>query len=193
MFPRPMDRFARAAIASALAFACVASAWPAHAGKPAPTGAAQGLSLATAAATAWAADAQLVYLENDEDLDASGQAPRWGYLFTSPATGQSRLWSVRAGRIVEADNLDMKLEAPPVAARWIDSAAALEAADRKAGREFRSRHAGRLATMLLMRGAFDESHPDATTWTLVYTADGQPSLWVVVDATDGSVVRTWRG
>ncbi len=194
MSPRPMVWLARVAIAVALAGAFTAlPAAPARAGKAAPTGAADGLALATAAATAWSADARLVYVENDEDLDADGRAPRWGYLFLSSETGQLRLWSVRADRIVEAENLDLKLEAPPVAERWIDSGAARDAAERKAGREFREKHAGRLANMLLMRGAFDESHPDATTWTLVYTAEGQPSLWVVVDAADGSVLRTWRG
>jgi hypothetical protein len=47
--------------------------------------------------------------------------------------------------------------------------------------------------MLLMRGAFSEKDPDVTTWTFVYSAPGAPSLFVVVDATDGKVQRTWRG
>jgi hypothetical protein len=176
-------------LAAALALAAPA----ARAARPAPVEAHAGLELATAAARAWAADAALVYLENDEPLDEAGSATRWGYLFTSPSTGLSRLYSVRAGRILAAENLAMKLEAPPVTGGWLDSGAALAAAEEKAGRAFRSKHGGRLATMLLMRGAFDEARPDRTTWTLVYTAPGQPSLWVVVDAADGGVVRTWRG
>ena len=59
--------------------------------------------------------------------------------------------------------------------------------------EFREKHGGRLATMLLMRGAFHDGDPDRTTWTVVYTSPSAPSLWVVVDAADGSVRRTWRG
>ena len=50
-----------------------------------------------------------------------------------------------------------------------------------------------LGTMLLMRGAFSGDDPDVTTWTFVYRATGAPSLFVVVDATDGKVQRTWRG
>jgi hypothetical protein len=47
--------------------------------------------------------------------------------------------------------------------------------------------------MLLMRGAFSEGDPDATTWTFVYRAPDVPSLFVVVSAVDGKVQRTWRG
>jgi hypothetical protein len=47
--------------------------------------------------------------------------------------------------------------------------------------------------MLLLRGAFDDADPDATTWTLVFTAPNAPSLFVMVDAADGKVRRTWRG
>jgi hypothetical protein len=47
--------------------------------------------------------------------------------------------------------------------------------------------------MLLMRGAMSEGDPDTTTWTFVYSASGAPSLFVVVDATNGKVQRTWRG
>jgi hypothetical protein len=47
--------------------------------------------------------------------------------------------------------------------------------------------------MLLMRGAFDAENPNRTTWLLVYTTPDAPSLFVVVDAADGKVRRTWRG
>lgn len=164
------------------------------AAKPAPPIAARaGLELARAAATAWAADAELVYVENDEDVNAEGGAARWGYLYVSPATGRARAWSVREGRIAAAENVEMVFEAPPLPDGWIDSAEALAAADHEAGRAFRKGARGHLSSMLLMRGAFDESDPDRATWTLVYTAPGAPSLWVVVDAAEGKVRRTWRG
>ncbi len=177
--------------AALLVAACFAA--PAGAKAPPPIAARAGLELARAAATAWAADSRLVYVENDEDVDADGGAARWGYLFVSPATGRARAWSVRDGRIAAAENVEMAFEAPPLPEGWIDSGAALAAADREAGRAFRKGAQGHLSTMLLMRGAFDESDPDRTTWTLVYTAPGAPSLWVVVDAAEGKVRRTWRG
>jgi hypothetical protein len=145
------------------------------------------------AARAWSPDAALVYVENDEALDERGAAARWGYLFHSAAKGRSRVYSVRDGDIVLAEHLDMRLDAPPLPADWIDSGPALEAGERAAGREFRARHGGRLATMLLMRGAFHDDDPDQATWTLVYIAAGAPSLFVVVDAAQGKVRRTWRG
>jgi hypothetical protein len=75
----------------------------------------------------------------------------------------------------------------------IDSHAALEVADKSVGFEFCKKQGGRLSTMLLMRGAFQDEHPDQTTWTVIYTAPHAPALFVMVDATAGKVRRTWRG
>jgi hypothetical protein len=47
--------------------------------------------------------------------------------------------------------------------------------------------------MLLSRGAFQQGAPDLTTWTIVYTSPAAPSLFVVVDAAQGRICRTWRG
>ncbi len=152
-----------------------------------------GLDPAGAAAQIWSPDAFLVYVENDEALDGRGAAPRWGYLYYSPDLNQSRGYSVRDGRILVAENLEMKFEAPPLSADWIDSGAALKAAEDNAGRAFCRDHEGRLSTMLLMRGAFQDSDPDQTTWTIIYTSPHAPSLFVVVDAVEGKVRRTWRG
>ena len=166
---------------------------PAASGDPPPVAARAGLDLAWAAAQAWAPDAYLTYVENDEDLDAAGSAPRWGYLFHSPSLDKSRVYSVRDGKILVAENLDMKFEAPALAMDWIDSGRAIEAADRGPGKNYRERHQGHLTTMLLMRGAFQDGDPDETTWTLIYTAPGAPALFVVVDALGARVRRTWRG
>ncbi len=158
-----------------------------------PLGARAGIDIARAAALAWAADAVLVYIENDEPVDDAGLSPRWGYLFHSASLEKSRAYSVRGGKILVAENLEMKFEAPPLASDWIDSGEALLVADKHSGREFRRDHQGRLSTMLLMRGAFHDGNPDQTTWTLVYTSSSSPSLFVVVDASEGKVRRTWRG
>ena len=132
-------------------------------------------------AHAWAAAA----LSATPSLAANGTG--------SPALDQTRVYSVRNGKIVVAENLDMKFEAPPLTAGWIDSGAAAAAAERTAIHELRREHDARLSTMLLVRGPMAEGDPDATTWLLVYTSPGAPSLFVVVDATDGKVRRTWRG
>ena len=163
------------------------AALPAAAKTPPPIAARAGLELARDA------EAELVYVENDDDVNASGGASRWSFMFLSPSTSRARAWSVRDGRIAAAQNVEMALEALPLPDGWIDSGAALAAADREAGRAFKKGSQGRLSCMLLMRGAFDEADPDRSTWTLVYTSPGAPSLWVVVDATEGKVRRTWRG
>jgi len=189
------DRIARRGIASAsLALLAALSLAPlARAADPPPVAARTGLDLAAAAARSWAADAILVYLENDDEVGPGGAATRWGYLFHSPSLEKSRGYSVREGKIAVAENLEMKFDAPPLAAGWLDSGAALAAADRNGGLAFRNEHGGRPGTMLLMRGAFHGGDPDRTTWTVIYTAPGVPSLFIVVDAADGSVRRTWRG
>lgn len=158
-----------------------------------PFAARAGLDMAQSAAKVWAEDAVLVYLENDESVVGSGRSERWGYLFFSPATQRSRAYSIREGRVIEAEDLTMDFVAPPVSGNWIDSEAALAAADEKVGREFREKHAGVVGTMLLARGVFADGSPDQTNWVLVYTSPGGPSLFVVVDATEGKVRRTWRG
>jgi hypothetical protein len=111
----------------------------------------------------------------------------------SPRLDRARAYSIRDGRIVVAENLDIKLEPPRLAAEWIDSGAALAAAEDGGARAFREKEGGRLSTMLLMRGAFDDKLPDETTWMLVYTSPNAPSLYVVVEAVAGKVRRTWRG
>jgi hypothetical protein len=183
-------------ISTACALACMLAACaprPAAAGAHAPFAARAGLASAEAAASVWAEDASLVYVENDEDVDGSGLAVRWGYLFYSPTRKKARAWSVRDGRIVTAENLDMTFDAPPVAVRWIDSAEALREADQHGGREYCTRNAGHASTVLLSRGPFQSGDPDETTWTIVYTSPGAPSLFVVVDAAEGKVRRTWKG
>jgi hypothetical protein len=178
--------------AAALALLCVAG--PAAAKTATPVAARSGLELASAAAQSWSGDAVLVYVENDEALDAAaGTSPRWSYLFYSASHDRARVWSVRDDRIVVAEDLDIRFDAPPVAAGWLDSGAAIAAAERGAGDQVRRLNGAHLETMLLMRGAFSEGDPDATTWTLVYRAPGAPSLFVVVSAADGKVQRTWRG
>ncbi len=179
---------AAAVIATCLALAATAV----NAAPPPPFAARDGLDLAREAARSWAADAELVYVENDEPLQADGSAARWGYLFRSRTADAARGYSVRDGRIVAAADLGFDFEAPPIACEWIDSAAALAAAERAAA-DYCRQHGGRLASMLLIRGAFNEQHPDGTTWTVVYTSDTAPSLLVVVDAARGGVVRTLKG
>ena len=179
---------AAGALLGALLLAATAAAAP-----PPPFEAGAGVALASEAAHAWANDAALIYVENDEDVNASGQAGRWGYLFYSATSDKARAYTVRDGRILAAENLDMKFVAPPVPTGWMDSGAALAAAEREVGAEFRTKHAGRLGTMLLMRGAFDADDPNRTTWLFVYVTPSEPSLFVVVDAADGKVRRTWRG
>ena len=182
----------RAAIAAGL-LALAACAATTGAGTFEPFAARSGLDVARSGALAWATDAELVYVENDEAVDDRGAAPRWGYLFHSRSLGRSRVYSVREGHILVAEYLEMKFTAPPLAGQWIDSETALRSAEDGPGEAFRRDHGGRLETMLLMRGAFRDDDPDATNWTLVYAAAGGPSLFVVVDAVDGKVRRTWRG
>jgi hypothetical protein len=152
-----------------------------------------GLDLAAAAARIWSADAALVYIENDERIGDDGSAQRWGYLFYSPALKKSRAYSIRGGSILVAEDLDMKFEAPAVNSGWIDSGAALAAADQAVGRKFRQDHRATLSTMLLSRGAFSADDPDETTWTIIYSSPDAPSLFVLIDAAGGKVRRTWRG
>ena len=159
----------------------------------APASARDGIELAQAAARSWSEDAYLVYVENDEAVDAAGQSGRWGYLFHSPSLDAWRAYSLGNGKIVSAGELEFGLEAPPLQPGWVDSQRAYLSAEDSAGREYREDHGGQLRAMLLIRGAFHEDQPDKSTWTLIYDSPKAPSLFVVVDAESGDVVRTWKG
>jgi len=152
-----------------------------------------GVEIAAAAANAWAADAQLIYLENDEPVDAGGRTERWGYLYYSPSLDRSRGYSVGRGKVLQATDLGMRFDAPLVSGNWLDSSNALQLAEEKAGAEFRSEHGGELQSMVLMRSVIELDEPDRTNWMVIYSAEGVPSLFVVIDAISGKVSRTWRG
>jgi len=164
------------------------------AGDHTPYSAGNGLELATSAAESWSADARLVYIENDERVDANGLAVRWGYLFYSEREDEARGYTIRDGKILEAVELEFELEdPPPLAQNWVDSDVALAAAENKAGRKYRDEQGGHLSTMLLIRGAFYHKKPNLSTWTLLYISESAPALWVVVSAENGKVLKTWRG
>jgi len=158
-----------------------------------PTSAREGSAIAAEAARAWAPDAYLVYLENDEPLNGTGRAERWGYLFYSPSRDAARGYSVEGERIVVAGDPGFEFDAPPLSEGWIDSGAVLAAAERGAGARFRREHGGEIRAIYLMRAGLQERKPDMTTWTVVYDAPGVASLFVVVDAASGKVTRKWRG
>jgi hypothetical protein len=194
-FPRYVQDLRRRQSWHALTLGLIALALlagPVLADKKPPFKARGGLAVSQSAARAWANDAILVYIENDESIDATGAAERWGYLYYSPGTAETRVYSVREGKILVAEYLEMKFDAPPVTPDWIDSGEAYAVAEEMAGRSFCQLNQGKLDTMLLMRGAFNSGDPDQTTWTLIYTSPSAPSLFVVVDAKDGKVRRTWR-
>ena len=184
------SRIARAAACALLALLIAAPASP---GRSVPVHARAGVDLAAAAAHIWSSDAYLIYIENDEPFDTHGASMRWGYLYYSPSLEKARGYSVREGKVVVADDLAMKFEAPPIPGDWIDSAAAFTISDEGPARRFCHENDGRLDTMLLLRGAIQDNQPDRTTWMLVYSAPNLPSLFVIVDAADGKVLRTWRG
>ena len=97
------------------------------------------------------------------------------------------------GEIRIATDPPFDFDAPPLPDGWIDSAAALAAAEKEAGSEFRRDHAGRVQALFLVRGVMDESRPGVATWAVVYSSESAPGLWVVVDAHDGKVKKQWRG
>lgn len=154
-----------------------------------------GLALAQEAAAAWAPDARLVYIENDEPLLADGRCERWGYLFSSKSLGRSRGYSLERDAIEVAEDLPFEFDAPPLPLEWLDSESALSravaeqgAAETPAGSERPA-----LRTMFLVRGVLSLDEPDAAAWGIVYASSNPDQRLVVVDARSGKVVRTWRG
>lgn len=154
-----------------------------------------GLALAQEAASAWAPDARLVYIENDEVLLADGRCERWGYLFSSKSLGRSRGYSLEQGAIEVAEDLPFEFDAPPLPPEWLDSESALSraVAEQVAGETSADSERPALRTMFLVRGVLSLDEPDAAAWGIVYASSNPDQRLVVVDARSGKVVRTWRG
>ncbi len=168
------------------------SAIQVSAGSP-PFSARDGLDLAADAALTWAEDARLIYIENDDSPSTGGSASQWGYLFASSSLEKYQVYAVEGGKIRKASDLGFVFDAPPLPDRWIDSGEAFLAAEEDGGTEFRMKEQGELSTMLLVRGVLHDKNPNRATWAFVYTATNAASLFVVVDAESGDVVRKWRG
>lgn len=158
-----------------------------------PVSASVGLDLARAASAAWAPDAALIYVENDEALQPDGTSPRWGYLFGSKTRDAFRVYSIEGGEIEIAETLALRFPAPPLPEGWIDSQDAVRAAETHSGAAFRQETGAILRTACLLRGALRADRPDPAHWLVVYEAAGAPGLFLLVDATRGEVTRTWRG
>jgi hypothetical protein len=161
--------------------------------EPSPVSAAGVHALADDAARSWAEDARLLYVENDADVSLGGHAKSWGYLYWSDHRDAGRSYSLHEDRIVLANNPSVDLPSLPLHDNWIDSDAALDQAEASGGRDYRENRAGRVQNMVLVRGVFDEEHPERSTWTVVYSSPSYPSLWIVIDATSGDLVRKWEG
>jgi hypothetical protein len=178
----------------AFILALAAAAWPANGRAEDVTVTARaGVEQAFDAARTWSQDAFLIYVENDQPLGPQADATRWGYLFHSPSRGTSRGYSIMNGEIEVAEDLDFTFDCPPLPGTWVDSADALAAAEKDAGQEYREKTGGEVASMFLVSGILHPKNPEAATWAVFYTSPSEPSLWIVVDAETGGVVRTWRG
>jgi len=165
----------------------------ARAGEPSRVGARAPLALAQTAAAAWAADAQLVYVESDEPVAATGESARWGYLFFSKTLGRGRAYSIEDDDIEIAEDFPFEFDAPPLPLEWIDSAEVVGRATAAASEGGGAGAAPQLTSMFLVRGILNAEEPDAATWGLVYEAGTAPKQIVVMDARTGKFVRRWRG
>lgn len=152
------------------------------------TAARTGVTLAAAAADAWADDARLVWIENDTPIDTEGRAAQWGYLYYSRAKHAMRSWSVRDAQIVAAVDHTVSAEAPALDADWQDSSAIAPRAWDEGGREFCAA-GGTLVRLVLVCGVFAPE----PAWCAVFDRAEGPSLYVLLDAKSGEVKKRWRG
>jgi hypothetical protein len=159
-------------------------------GEPAPGSntARGGAALAAAAADAWADDARLVWIENEDALDERGRAAAWGYLYYSREKHAMRSWSVREARIDRAADHAVSAEAVALDPEWKDSAEIVERAWQGGGREFCA-SGGTLSHLVLVRGVFASE----SSWCAVFDNGAGPDLFILLDATSGDVKKRWRG
>jgi hypothetical protein len=151
-----------------------------------PVTARAGMTLATAAADAWADDARLVWVENDAPVDSVGRADGWGYLWYSREKHAMRSWSVRDARIVAAVDHTVSAEAPALDAGWKDSA---DIAARAWSERGDAAVTATLQSLVLVRGVF----APGAAWVAVFDDGPGPRLHVLLDAANGDLLKRWRG
>jgi hypothetical protein len=152
-----------------------------------PQTARHALALAALAADAWVDDARLVWIENDSALESDGTARSWAYLFYSESLGAMRSWSVRDGTLQKPEDHSVRAAAPGLAPGWMDSAAILDVVRRHF--DDPTTVETQLVSLVLVQGVFDER----ATWVAVFDQGDAPRLHLVLHATDGTLLRRWRG
>ena len=145
------------------------------------------LAIASKAADVWVDDAHLVWIENDDDLDAQGHSRAWGYLFYSESLGAMRSWSVQQGKLQKPQDHSVRAAAPALDLQWIDSNAAVDLVWHQARKDAEVDWS--LVSLVLVRGVFDAQQ----TWVAVFDNGEGPRLHVVLRASNGDLLRRWRG
>ena len=90
-------------------------------------------------------------------------------------------------RVVEAEDHAVTARAPGLGQDWIDSARAVEEAQKEGGNDCVANC--ELQSLLLVRGVFDLE----AAWVAVFAHATGPRLYVVLDAENARLVRRWRG
>ena len=156
-------------------------------GEPSWPTARHSLAIASKAADIWVEDARLVWIENDSELDEQGRAQAWGYLFYSESLGAMRSWCVQRGTLQKPQDHSVRAAAPALDLQWIDSGAAVDLVWRHARKEAEVNW--KLVSLVLVRGVFDAQQ----TWVAVFDRGEGPRLHLVLRASNGDLLRRWRG
>ena len=89
-------------------------------------------------AQSWASDAELVAIRTDE-LNTSGQSYGWSYVYFSPSLNEYHEFFIFADFIIsEVFDDDHEPDVTPLPETWVDSDAAVLAADTNGGSDFRA-------------------------------------------------------
>jgi len=135
-------------------------------------------------AKTWRADAYLFAISESE-IDANGNSSKWSYLFYSPASGKSMLYTYNSGFIAQHETVLSPLN--PVYSLRIDTPTALFRANEAAAtKKFLENNAVQARVISLVGPDYD-TRQVVSKWKVVYHGTNGTHR-IAVDATSGAVI-----
>ena len=141
------------------------------------------LNSADSLALTIASDAKLL-LVSSTDVDTTGKAASWDYLYSSIANRKEYYFHTENTAIIYDSSRDMRVGIAPVDSNWIDSDSALYLAELSGGEEFRIIYPESQISAVLYKIVYP---PIDTYWDIQYVGTNS-SITIRINAITGKVI-----
>ncbi|GBR76917.1 hypothetical protein NO2_1389 [Candidatus Termititenax persephonae] len=134
-------------------------------------------------AKTWRTDAYLFAI-SEAEIDANGNSNKWAYLFYSPSSGKSIIYTYEAGYIAQKETVLSPLN--PVQNLKIDTPTALYRAS-EAAKKFQEEHGVKTRVISLIGPPYENRRQKTSKWQVVFYGQNKTHA-VVLDAETGAAL-----